>query len=763
MNSIDLLYTCFGIVLLLIVVVYYLSARHENEELSFLDSKIFIVGSIGYFFVFFSNFFHVLSKEIEMYIFFLSTLYLSTYFLHCKILDKDLVPKKLYLVLNLFETLWMVFSIIQGHSVLATALPILLAQAVCFYFVGLGFITSTNIIQSTRNILGVLFVMLSSVKLIYMINAKDYKLYFPYLFTADVTIYIAIGLILVSVDMKRQYEVNPSDWEEKFQLMNKIPIGILTLNECGDIVSMNNRVKTVFQQVEQTIEEYETINIKDYIQGNFFEQWKEVVQMIRSGGIYRTILDVKLDPQETSYEFSFMSMEDQEDILCLIHSTSDHIINDQKRVYLRKQKSEENILNRYQLMEAVEVGVSTKMLSDFCLIMIKIKNYAPITSVIHSHEAENIDKLLIHRLEKLHFVYGVGKIYPDTFEVISLNVENKKEIEGFISELAEVLTHLKFYDQEMNCYSIDYCMGIAISPIDGVNHRELHRKAQIAVTEAQLEEKRNFQFYSEQIRFELAKKMQLENSLREAIVDEKLFLEFQPQYHTQSGKIRGFEALVRWRTKDGLVISPSEFVHIAEEAGFMNDLGEWVLQNGMKEAVVWNVEHGMNWILSVNISVSQIRNEGFSDYILKLLSDNNYEAQLLEIEVTETKMATSDDRVFIELKKLRENGIRIAIDDFGMGYSSFDYLRWMPFHVLKIDKSFVDRLVDQEIEAAIVDSIIKLVERLDLEIIAEGVETEEQLEILRKTSCNYIQGYVYSRPISQEKVLQLIQEERVVQ
>ncbi|MBN2221864.1 MAG: EAL domain-containing protein, partial [Vallitaleaceae bacterium] len=227
--------------------------------------------------------------------------------------------------------------------------------------------------------------------------------------------------------------------------------------------------------------------------------------------------------------------------------------------------------------------------------------------------------------------------------------------------------------------------------------------------------------------------------------------------------IRGFEALVRWRTKDGLVISPSEFVHIAEEAGFMNDLGEWVLQNGMKEAVVWNVEHGMNWILSVNISVSQIRNEGFSDYILKLLSDNNYEAQLLEIEVTETKMATSDDRVFIELKKLRENGIRIAIDDFGMGYSSFDYLRWMPFHVLKIDKSFVDRLVDQEIEAAIVDSIIKLVERLDLEIIAEGVETEEQLEILRKTSCNYIQGYVYSRPISQEKVLQLIQEERVIQ
>lgn len=761
MNSIDLLYTCFGIVLLLLLVVYYLSARHENEDASFSDSRTFIMGSLGYFFVFFSNFFELLDKKYEMYIFFAITLYLSTYFLHTKITDRDLVPKKLYLWLNLFETLWMLFSIVEGRSVLATALPILLAQAVCFYFVGMNFITTKSIIQSTRNVLGVLFVMMSSVKLIYMINAKDYMEYFPYVYTADVMIYLSIGLILVSIDMKRQYEVNPSDWEEKFKLMNKIPIGILSLNERGDIITMNERVKKVFHEVEQDIEEFETLSIMDYIQGAFSEEWTQIVEAVRRGEIYRTILDVKIQKSESSYEFSFMGIEEKVDILCLIHDASDHIMNEQKRISLRKQQSEEKVLNRYQLMELVEVGVSTKILQEFCLMMIKIQNYAPITSVIHSHEVENIDKLLISRLERLAFVYGIGKIYQDTFEIITLNVEEQGEIESFIYDLSEVLDHLKFYDQDMNCYSLEYHIGIANSPIDGINHRELHRKAQIALTGAQMGNKKNYQFYSERIHMEIAKKMQLENSLREAIVEERLFLEFQPQYHTQSGEIRGFETLVRWRTHEGLIISPGDFIHIAEEAGFMNDLGEWVLQNGIKEALVWNNEHSMDWILSVNISVSQIRNEGFSDFVLKLLSDNNYTPELLEIEVTETKMATSDDRVFIELKKLREQGVRIAIDDFGMGYSSFDYLRWMPFHVLKIDKSFIDRLVDQEVEAAIVDSIIKLVAKLDLEIIAEGVETEEQLEILRRTSCNYIQGYVFSRPISKDEVLQMILSERV--
>ena len=305
---------------------------------------------------------------------------------------------------------------------------------------------------------------------------------------------------------------------------------------------------------------------------------------------------------------------------------------------------------------------------------------------------------------------------------------------------------------------MDYRIGVSLSPNDGDTQRELLRNATISIAKASTEEKGFIQLYNDRIKDEVAGKLQLESKLRDGIYGEQLFLEYQPQYTIRNDVIRGFEALVRWELQDGTIMSPSEFIPIAEELGLIDELGEWVLRNSIFEAEKWNNQYGMNWLLCVNVSIGQLEHIGFADSVIEIVNELNYPPHLLELEVTESKMAKSSDRVFLELKKLQDAGIKIVIDDFGTGYSSLDYLRLLPFDILKIDKGFIERLDDNDMDHKIVASIIELVNNLNLESIVEGVETRKQLDFLRKTSCNYIQGFVYSKPLSKDAVIDLILE-----
>jgi EAL domain-containing protein (putative c-di-GMP-specific phosphodiesterase class I) len=764
MRSLEFIYSAFGLTLLAVIIIYYYSSIRERKESSFSDSQIWLFGSIGYIIVLFTSGFGDGYNDNYFYIYLISSLLLTMYILTKNTQKQIVVPRRFYISLLIFNIFWILYSIDQGSSFFITVLPSVLLQAAAYFFVGLVYLLKEDYEMSMRNITGMLFLLMTLIKLFYLIDIPiEHSAQIMMIFKADFSNYIILCFVIILFDYNRNCMVSNRQNRQFAESFQHIPLGIMQINSRGDIISMNERVKNAMKVSEYVEYSDEIVNIHELSKLPFDEEWQRILAQLNDGKTYSLEADIFLKNDTTHYEFLFLpnlnesESENQSNIATCLVLDSRRATSLLKNVE-REEKEELSIPNKYKLMELFDYGVHQKLMRNFGVILIKIVNYDAITNIVNSHETSAIDQLVISKMRKLDFVYCVGKVNQDTFEVITHDLLSMSEIHDYTQNMKDILSHQSFYDNEMNVYTLNYRIGISMAPNDGFTQRELLRKASIAIAKATTEEKGYVQFYNDHIKDEVATKLQIESKLREGIDNDELFLEYQPQYTIKDDKIRGFEALVRWKLHDGSIMSPDEFIPIAEELDLIDDLGEWVLRHSLIEASRWNNRYHKNWMICVNISVSQLENEGFAESVIKIIEEFNFPTHLLELEVTETKMAKSTDRVFIELKKLHDFGIKIAIDDFGTGYSSLDYLRLLPFDILKIDKGFIERLNTNETDHRIVESIIEPVNKLDLESLAEGVETKEQLEFLRKTSCNYVQGFVYSKSLSKDAVIDLLIE-----
>lgn len=243
-------------------------------------------------------------------------------------------------------------------------------------------------------------------------------------------------------------------------------------------------------------------------------------------------------------------------------------------------------------------------------------------------------------------------------------------------------------------------------------------------------------------------RIDLKEHLEKAVHNGELTMKYQPQVHLKTGEFRGFEGLIRWVLADGKQVSPNIFIPMAEDLGLIDEIGMWVLEEAVMKAAEWHHDFGYDFIMSVNMSSHQLEDPEIVAKIAGLLDKYGYLPAFLELEVTESKILKNSKEVYATLHALKELGIRIAMDDFGTGYSSLDYLRWLPFDVLKIDKTFIDNIRTDTIEREIVRSVIGLVNNMALETVAEGVEHHDQLNFLQDAGCSCIQGYLYSKPLS---------------
>lgn len=239
----------------------------------------------------------------------------------------------------------------------------------------------------------------------------------------------------------------------------------------------------------------------------------------------------------------------------------------------------------------------------------------------------------------------------------------------------------------------------------------------------------------------------LENNLRKAPEKEELVVYYQPQINLVTGQVIGIEALVRWQHPHLGMISPGKFIPIAEEAGLIVPLGEWVLKTACSQIKKWHDAGFSTLRLAVNISAYQFKQQNFVDMITRVLKETSLGPHSLEIELTEGVIMQINEQIITTLYKLKAVGIQFTIDDFGTGYSSLGYLKRFPVDALKIDQSFIQDITTNPDDVAIVKAIIAIAESLKLRVIAEGVETHEQVAVLQKLCCNNIQGYVYSRPL----------------
>ncbi|HEV7856302.1 MAG TPA: EAL domain-containing protein [Herminiimonas sp.] len=303
-------------------------------------------------------------------------------------------------------------------------------------------------------------------------------------------------------------------------------------------------------------------------------------------------------------------------------------------------------------------------------------------------------------------------------------------------------------------------IGVAIYPNDGVDSETLMSHADIAMYHAKEMGRNNFQFFARTMNEKTLERLQMESELRHALERGEFVLHYQPQVDLRTGRIVGMEALIRWNHPDLGMVPPSRFIDLAEETGLIVPIGAWVLRTACAQNKAWQRAGLGHWRIAVNLSVRQFVQKDLVQSIAATLQQTGLEPRYLEIELTESLVMTDVERAIGILRELKALEVQLSIDDFGTGYSSLSYLKRFPLDVLKIDQSFVRDISSDSDSAAIVASIISLSHNLKLHVIAEGVETREQLDFLREHGCDAMQGFYFSEPVTAEAFEQLIRESR---
>jgi diguanylate cyclase (GGDEF)-like protein/PAS domain S-box-containing protein len=338
----------------------------------------------------------------------------------------------------------------------------------------------------------------------------------------------------------------------------------------------------------------------------------------------------------------------------------------------------------------------------------------------------------------------VSRLGGDEFIILLESVRNVDEIAAMAKRiLAHVSSPIKMGGRELY---ITASMGISVYPNDGADRAALMKNADAALYRAIESGGNTYQFYSEAMSEHALERLTMSSALRYALERNELHVCYQPQVDTNTGVIVGMEALVRWQHPEFGMVSPVVFIPLAEENGMIGMIGEWVLRTACRQTKLWD-EAGFRLRVGVNVSARQFMQEDIRGQVLDVLGETGLDPGQLEIEITESMMMSDPEKVIAILEDLRKRGIQVAIDDFGTGYSSLSHLKHFPVDTLKVDQSFTRDVCVDDDGAAIAAAMVSLAHNLGIKSIAEGVETMEQLEFMRKHGCHEIQGYLFSRPL----------------
>ncbi|MDU2063289.1 MAG: EAL domain-containing protein [Sporomusaceae bacterium] len=371
------------------------------------------------------------------------------------------------------------------------------------------------------------------------------------------------------------------------------------------------------------------------------------------------------------------------------------------------------------------------------------------------------DKIIVEAGLRIVSIVGkdvfVARVGGDEFVVVLSGIKEHSKIKKIVYELNMALGRTKeiFGSQFHMAASI----GIAAYPADGSTTEEIIKNADNAMYAAKRGGKNCWRFYTEEMQQEAYQEMRLTNSLRYALALQEFSLVYQPQIDPVRKKIIGFEALLRWRSAEHGIVSPLQFIPLAERAGLIPDIGQWVLNEACRFARRLTDQGWSEVHVAVNISAKQIVRDDFIAIVLNAMKAAKIEAQQLELEITESSLMASMEDAVSKLIQLKNLGIKLSLDDFGTGFSSLTYLLNLPVTTLKIDKSFIDMITAEVPGVKIISSIINMAHDINMKVVAEGVETEEQLAYLLDHRCDYIQGYLFSRPLTETAAIQLLIEQ----
>ena len=431
----------------------------------------------------------------------------------------------------------------------------------------------------------------------------------------------------------------------------------------------------------------------------------------------------------------------------LLIDITDHTLSQQHVEFLATRDPLTELFNRYyfndELINSIERMQPNK--GKIALLFIDLDRFKTVNDSLGHQVGDRLLKLVADRLR--HLIdpqYMIARLGGDEFIVMVSDPENSKKIEQLADKIIKAVSQT--YKLDHYKLSISCSIGISVCPDDSSESYILLRNADTAMYQAKSRGGNCYQFYTEEMNQKANSRLTLENELRRAVKNQEFELYYQPQVNTFDNTLLGAEALIRWIHPSAGVVSPADFIPIAEETGLIREIGDWALMEACKQFREWNDTFSLDMTISVNVSVRQL-DDAFVLRTQEILNISGLDPKYLELEITESLLLDNVQENLRILDNINKLGVRFAMDDFGTGYSSLSYLKQFPISKLKIDRAFINEINSDPEDEAIVRAIIALAKTLKLELVAEGVENHQQLTLLQALACDSYQGYYFSKPV----------------
>lgn len=559
-------------------------------------------------------------------------------------------------------------------------------------------------------------------------------------------------------ELRTQYAATRAHVEKTEVLNQKYEIAINSTNSAVWELDLTSKVvylsKSLSHILNQPIQEYEEINLllERVLTPEASENLMQEYNSYNRGE--KNEISIQLPVRDDNDDLKWILIrgrvvKDSNGCSNLIHG----IILD-----ITKMKEQEEIIqhlahhdyltklpNRASFMERLKEEMNGSR--PGAILLLDIDNFKGINDTLGHTYGDLILKGVADRMTSISTnKIFVSRFGGDEFLVLICNEEGEEVIESYIRMITKVLEEPFVIFNKENI--IQCSIGVSRFPRDSMDANELIMNADTAMYRVKFSGKNNFLFYENEMKVELEDKIKIETHLRHALKHNGFRLVYQPQVSILTGKIIGFEALLRLKDSN---LPPNKFIGIAEETGLIIDIGRWVTNEAISQLLKWK-EAGLEpKVVSINFSSQQTRDLGYFEFLKETLRDYNINPGYLEIEITESILLEKTEKTMVFLNQLKELGVRIALDDFGTGFSSINYLTYIPVNKVKLDKSLCDKFLQLE-NMKVMDSIISLAHSLNLEITAEGIEKKDQYYRLKKGGCDYIQGYLFCKPLSVEEI-----------
>lgn len=542
-------------------------------------------------------------------------------------------------------------------------------------------------------------------------------------------------------------------------ILNAMEEGLVTLDKNGLIVTANNAMSVIFGYVpsdfkgmelqkliiSQNLSTSDEIRnlLNDHVDG--FNVYKsEEVGKRKDGSSIPLKIDIRevFLEQEKHYTVLFRNVTEQHEAEKIIRHMAWH-------------DSLTGLANRNLLSERLDdaLKMARRLNKKVSVMLLDLDKFKPVNDLYGHTTGDKLLKVVAERLLNCaREVDTVARLGGDEFAIIFTNIEEDNNIVAIADRIIDSIQQPTKIDD--NTIQIGTSIGISFFPDDADSPDELIRMADMALYQAKDDGRRIYRLYDQQMDAETKNQKQIEIDLSKALENDELFLHYQPQIDANSNKMVGVEALIRWQHPEKGLISPYNFIPVAELSGLMIPIGQWVLNTACISAKGWQDQGLPKITISVNISARQFHADNFVETIEHAINLSELDPIWLELEITEGIVIKNTDSVVLKLERLKELGVNLSIDDFGTGYSSLAYLKRFPVNKLKIDQSFIKNIHEDPDDAAITEAVIRLGHSLGLTVVAEGVETEEHVKILREKRCDIFQGYYFCRPIGHDEIIE---------